>query len=173
MPFGLRVAISITLLLLAGRAGARWALHRAELAAEAELHWHGAAEGARLSAETGRPLLYDFSASWCAPCRRMKRELFGRREHAAWIGERFVCVRVEDGWDGDGLDDAAAAELRRTLEVEGFPTLLLLQDGRELGRLVGYPGRDEVLRFLGARSSDPGDETAAGPAPVGPHRSTP
>lgn len=147
-----RLASALAAVLLAARFGLAWQLERESRAAAARLGWRTVAEANELAGVDVRPVLELHSASWCAPCRRMRREVFDRERSAAWIGERFLAVRVEDGWDGDGLDDAEAAALRERRDVRTFPTLLVLEDGREVGRLSGHPGREAVLEFLRTHS---------------------
>jgi thioredoxin 1 len=74
--------------------------------------------------ESERPVLVDFTASWCPPCRVMKpvlAELASERDDL-----RVVQLDVD-------ADQRTAAEYG----VLSMPTFILFRDGREVQRLVG------------------------------------
>jgi thioredoxin 1 len=74
--------------------------------------------------ESERPVLVDFTAAWCPPCRVMKpvlAELAAERDDL-----RVVQVDVD-------AEQRTAAEYG----VLSMPTFILFRDGREVQRLVG------------------------------------
>jgi thioredoxin 1 len=74
--------------------------------------------------ESERPVLVDFTASWCPPCRVMKpvlAELAAERDDL-----RVVQLDVDE-------HQRTAAEYG----VLSMPTFILFRDGREVQRLVG------------------------------------
>ncbi len=74
--------------------------------------------------ESDRPVLVDFTAAWCPPCRVMKpvlAELADERDDL-----RVVQLDVD-------ADQRTAAEFG----VLSMPTFILFRDGREVQRLVG------------------------------------
>jgi len=74
--------------------------------------------------ESGTPVLVDFTAAWCPPCRVMKpvlAELAAEREDV-----KVVQLDVD-------ADQRTAAEYG----VLSMPTFILFKDGREVQRLVG------------------------------------
>src|SRR5438309_10140705 len=52
-------------------------------------------EGAEISsARENKPILYDFSAGWCEPCRQIDHEVFADAEAADFINRIYLPVRV-------------------------------------------------------------------------------
>jgi thioredoxin 1 len=78
--------------------------------------------------QADRPVVVDFYADWCGPCRRMMPVL-DRLE--ADYGDRIDFYRVD-------VDDAKA--LASGQNIGGIPTLLLISRGREVDRLAGAKG---------------------------------
>ena len=84
--------------------------------------------------EAGAPVLVDFYADWCAPC-RMIAPLVDELalEHAG-----HVLVAKVDTDRAEGLSER--------YQIRSIPTLVLFRDGREAGRSTGY--EPEKLRAL-------------------------
>src|SRR5581483_6181217 len=122
------------------------------LQAPAERPFCWIARGAGLAAARAarRPVLIDFEAAWCLPCREMERTTL-RDPKVVRLAASFVTLKA----DVTAEDDAASALLDR-FHVPGVPTYVLLgPDGEERSRLVGFvPSRRmvEALRdAAGAR----------------------
>ncbi len=90
-----------------------------------------------------KPLLIDFAAEWCIPCREM--------DHTTYIdadilreAERFRMVKVDITEENDVTTQVVAR-----YEVRGVPTVILFSaTGDERQRLVGYVGPDELLEAM-------------------------
>jgi thioredoxin len=82
------------------------------------------------------PVVLDLWAPWCGPCKRIAPML---DELATALAGR---VRVAK------LDVDESPRTAERFGVEGIPTLLLLDRGREVDRIVGVPPRDDLARRI-------------------------
>lgn len=105
-------------------------------------------------ASAGRPVVIDFFATWCGPCRRLMPQVDAL---AAEMGDRVLFIAVD-------VDQSPGVAGR--YRVEGVPTLVFLTaEGREADRTVGLLGaaalRERVQRLQGEAA---GSSRPAGPA---------
>ena len=71
------------------------------------------------------PVLVDFWAEWCPPCRMVAPEM---EKIAAECAGRVVVAKV----DTDALSDVAAR-----FHIQSIPTMILFRDGKEADRVSG------------------------------------
>ena len=86
--------------------------------------------------ESPLPVLLDAWAVWCGPCRIIAPVV------EALAGELAGRVRVAKL----NVDESPATAAR--FEVRSIPTLLALEKGRELDRIVGMQPKAEIVRRL-------------------------
>ncbi len=105
-----------------------------------EINWRRNLDQAMEEArESGRPVLIDFWASWCAPCRSMDSQLWQSRE-GTQLAEKFVYVRID-------FDNAGSAV--RKFHVTSVPTVVFTDShGNLLTRIIGFDGVDNHLRIM-------------------------
>lgn len=91
-----------------------------------------------LAASNDRPVLVDFWAQWCGPCKAQAPIL---DQVAAAQGERAVIAK---------LDVDEAPQTAEAHGVRSIPTLLVFRHGREVARLVGLQSAAALHSTLGA-----------------------
>ena len=112
------------------------------------VRWQPREKAVSLAQAAGKPILYEFSAEWCGPCKILDRD-FADPSVAAKINAAYVPAHIVDRIREDGRNPADIEELQRRYEISGFPALVAAApDGRLLGKQEGYAGRARLMRFL-------------------------
>jgi thioredoxin 1 len=86
--------------------------------------------------DSDQPVLVDFWAAWCAPCRMIAPTV--EAVAAQFQGKARVAKL--------NVDDNPATSHR--FGIKGIPTLILFKDGKEEERIVGATSKEALSRLL-------------------------
>jgi len=87
-----------------------------------------------------RPVLVDFFAEWCGPCKMMKPVLEELRQK---MGDKVRIIKID-------IDKSPAAA--NTFQVQSVPTLMLFQKGKPLWRQSGVLQASQLENIIKQKS---------------------
>ena len=85
---------------------------------------------------SGKPVLVDFWAEWCAPCRMLAPTVAAIAEH---YGDAISVVKLN-------VDDNPSTAQR--YGIKGIPTLILFREGKMVDRLVGANPKESIMKLI-------------------------
>ena len=83
------------------------------------------------------PVLLDFWASWCGPCKMMLPVV---DEIAETMGEKVKVGKIN-------VDECP--DLAQKYNVMTIPTFVVIKNGTETGRTIGVQAKSEIVALLG------------------------
>ncbi|WPP49712.1 thioredoxin [Catalinimonas niigatensis] len=83
-----------------------------------------------------KPLLVDFYASWCSPCKMMQPVL---QELVSMVGNEVKVIKI---------DVEKNPQIARSLRIQGVPTLILFQQGEILWRQSGLVSAQHLAQVI-------------------------
>ena len=86
--------------------------------------------------QSSKPVLVDFWAEWCAPCRMLAPTIEAIAEQ---YGDTAGVVKVN-------VDDNTATAQR--YGIKGIPTLILFSGGKEVERVVGATSKESISKMI-------------------------
>lgn len=139
--------ITITLLVIGLITSYWWStVHSGPTAGPHLIQWQSdPARALALARASDKPLLIDFRADWCGPCRLMEKQFFGDKKIGEFINKHVVCLTV------DMTDRSRIHPLAQRFAVSELPTVIIqTPSGREVDRHVGYSEKRRMRRWLRA-----------------------
>lgn len=85
---------------------------------------------------TSLPVVVDFWATWCPPCRMMAPAF--EKAAAELLGEAMLAK----------LDTDQAAAAAEPFRIQGIPCLIAFRGGREIARQAGAQAAPEIVRWV-------------------------
>ena len=82
------------------------------------------------------PVLVDFFATWCGPCKTMSPIL---KDFASQMGDRVRVIKID-------VDKAPTTA--ETYKIQGVPTLILFRKGEILWRQSGVVQKNQLVKII-------------------------
>lgn len=86
--------------------------------------------------EANVPVLIDFWASWCGPCRMMSPVIDKIAEE---MGDKLKVCKVN-------VDENH--ELAEKYEIMTIPAFIVIKNGAEAGRTIGIQPKEDILKLI-------------------------
>lgn len=100
------------------------------------------------ASQSGKPIILFFTATWCVPCRIMKRNLWADEQVEAVVKAGFTSVMID-------VDDPNAAAAMSRHQVVATPTTIITDpQGKVFKRVEGGIGKTEFLELLRTLNPD-------------------
>ncbi len=90
----------------------------------------------QLVLQAANPVLLEFGAAWCQPCKQLEPVLLKLGEQ--W-GQRVTLAKVD-------VDESVGLTVR--FQVMGVPTVILFKSGQAVTRFSGFQSREKLLEKL-------------------------
>jgi thioredoxin 1 len=89
-----------------------------------------------------KPVLVDFYATWCGPCKMLAPVLKQVKEE---LGDKIKIIKI----DTDKNQDLAIK-----YQVRGVPTMILFQNGKQLWRQSGVLSKEQIMEVIIDKSDE-------------------
>ncbi len=104
--------------------------------------FEGTWEQAMQTAKQENKLIFlDAYASWCGPCKLLKRNVFPQSEVGDYFNEHFVSVAID-------MEKGIGPKLAQQYRITAYPTLFFLDgNGNIVQKAMGYHNANQLLQL--------------------------
>lgn len=91
--------------------------------------------------KSGKPVLIDFFATWCGPCKTLAPILKQVKDK---LGEQIIILKI---------DVDKNQQISNQYQVRGVPTMILFKEGKQLWRQSGVLSMEEIIKTILEKSN--------------------
>lgn len=96
-------------------------------------------EALKLAKKEKKNIFLDAYASWCGPCKMLKRNVFSQQPVGEFFNKNFINLAID-------MEEGEGPQLARKYRVQAYPTLLFInENGDVVGSEVGYHNETELI----------------------------
>jgi thioredoxin 1 len=96
-------------------------------------------EALKLAKKEKKNIFLDAYASWCGPCKMLKRNVFTQQEVGDFFNKNFINMAID-------MEQGEGPQLAQKYRVQAYPTLLFINDkGEVVGNAVGYHKAEDLI----------------------------
>lgn len=112
------------------------------------------AEAIEAGKREGKLVVLDATATWCIPCKSMDATTWVEPSVESWLTANSIAAQFDIDKDMDSA---------RTYNIAAMPTIIVLRDGTEIDRVMGYKTSEQLLSWLsGVAAGKTAAQQAAG-----------
>ncbi|AUP79978.1 thioredoxin family protein [Flavivirga eckloniae] len=98
-------------------------------------------EAKTLAKAENKKIFVDVYTTWCAPCKKMTKEVFPDKALGAYYNAHFISIKI-DAEKGEGI------KIAKDYNVGGYPTLIYVDsEGKTINKMTSYLGIEEMQRI--------------------------
>jgi len=114
--------------------------------AESKVNWvYDWDEAKSMAQSENKPIMIDFYADWCGPCRQLDKDTYSDDALSAFLNENLVCLKIN-------VDKNKT--LASNYKIVSIPAIVFVSpDGTEIGRWVGFTPPDRFYQDAQAKLS--------------------
>ncbi len=96
-------------------------------------------EALKLAKKEKKNIFLDAYASWCGPCKMLKKNIFTQKEVGDFYNSNFINMAID-------MEQGEGPKLAQKYKVQAYPTLLFINHkGEVVGSAIGYHQAEELI----------------------------